>query len=160
VALFNRDAGFPDNESAAYRSALAEITNGRVRVRFEDLPFGLHISREDPGWPRTTERSRMSLSFSKGLARELHGTGVSVTALCPGPSDTPFDRKAGAGRTVLYRYVPKMPPAAVARSAYRGLTRQSSVQIPGLMTKVMAFAGELLPCGIALAVNRLLLTEV
>jgi uncharacterized protein (DUF2141 family) len=40
VALFNRDAGFPDNESAAYRSALTEIANGRVHVRFEDLPFG------------------------------------------------------------------------------------------------------------------------
>jgi hypothetical protein len=65
VALFNRDAGFPDNESAAYRSALAEITNGRVRVRFDDLPFGLHISREDPGWPRTTERSRMSYRSRK-----------------------------------------------------------------------------------------------
>jgi hypothetical protein len=121
------------------------------------------LTAYQPGGPRMAAyygTKSYVLSFSKGLARELHGTGVSVTALCPGPSDTPFDRKSGAGRTILYRYVPKMSPAAIARSAYRGLTRQSTVEIPGLVTKALAFAGELPPRGIALAVNRLLLTEV
>jgi uncharacterized protein (DUF2141 family) len=39
VAVFNRDAGFPDDESAAYRKDVADIHDGRVEVRFDDLPF-------------------------------------------------------------------------------------------------------------------------
>ncbi len=36
-------------------------------------------------------------SFSEALRAELRGTGVSVTALCPGPVDTEFSEVAGAG---------------------------------------------------------------
>ena len=43
------------------------------------------------------------LSFSKGLARELKGTGVSVTALCPGPTKSSFEERSGADRTILYK---------------------------------------------------------
>ena len=45
------------------------------------------------------------LSFSKGLARELKGTGVSVTALCPGPTKSSFEERSGAGRTILYKHL-------------------------------------------------------
>lgn len=99
------------------------------------------------------------LSFSKGLARELNGTGVSVSALCPGPTRTSFEERSGANGTVLYRWVPKMPAKAVARAGYRGMIRQSSVIIPGPVAKMLAVAGELPPRRIALEVNRLLLGE-
>ena len=39
VALFNRDAGFPDEESAAYRTAVTVIQNGHTEVRFDNLPL-------------------------------------------------------------------------------------------------------------------------
>ena len=99
------------------------------------------------------------LSFSKGLARELKGTGVSVTALCPGPTKSSFEERSGADRTILYKYVPKMTAAAVARAGYQGMQRQSTVVIPGLLSKIVAFAGELPPRRIAVEVNRLLLQE-
>jgi len=96
------------------------------------------------------------LSFSKGLARELHGTGVSVTALAPGPTDTSFDDTAHAASEVLYKSLPKLSAASVARAGYDGMKQQKMVVIPGLMTKLLALAGELPPRRIALEVNRML----
>jgi short-subunit dehydrogenase len=100
------------------------------------------------------------LSFSKGLARELRGSGVSLTALCPGPTETPFEKKSGATETALYNWMPSMSADAVARAGYRGMMRGSAVVIPGLIAKLMAFAGEMPPRRIALEVNRLLLRSV
>jgi uncharacterized protein len=99
------------------------------------------------------------LSLSKGLARELRGTGVSVTALCPGPTKSSFEERSGADRTILYKFMPKMTAAAVARAGYEGMKRQSTVVLPGVMSKIVAFAGELPPRRIAVEVNRLLLEE-
>ena len=100
------------------------------------------------------------LSFSKGLARELRGSGVTVTALCPGPTRTSFEINAGATETMLYRWMPSMSAAVVARAGYRGMMRGSTVVIPGIVAKLLAFAGELPPRRIALEVNRLLLRSV
>jgi hypothetical protein len=50
----------------------------------------------------------------------------------------------------------RLPKAAVARAGYDGMNRQSMVVIPGLVTKVLALAGEFRPRRIALEVNRLL----
>jgi short-subunit dehydrogenase len=97
------------------------------------------------------------LSFSKGLARELRGSGVTITALCPGPTDTPFEKKSGATETALYTWMPSMSARAVARAGYRGMMRGSPVVIPGVAAKLLALAGELPPRRIALEVNRLLL---
>jgi len=99
------------------------------------------------------------VSFSRSLARELAGSGVSATALSPGPTESSFEGRSGAGRAKLYKYVPQMTAEAVARAGYAGLMRGSSVVIPGFLAKVLAIAGELPPRSIAAAVNRLLLEE-
>ena len=96
------------------------------------------------------------LSFSKGLSAEVRGTGVSVTALCPGLTRTEFMERSGATRSVLDK-TPSSSPAMVAKQGYEGLMRGRSVVIPGMLTKVLAFAGELPPRRIALAINERLL---
>ena len=96
------------------------------------------------------------LSFSRGLARELRGSGVSVTVLSPGPTETAFDDRAGANVDTRYKRAAKMSAAAVARAGYHGMLRQSTEVISGLMTKILALAGELPPRRIALEVNRLI----
>jgi hypothetical protein len=113
-----------------------------------------------PGGPRMAvyyATKAYVLSFSKGLALELEGTGVSVTALSPGVTRSLFESRAGAGRTMLYRLVPQATAKAVARAGYRAMMRGRRAAIPGLVTKLLALAGELPPRAIALHVNRWLL---
>jgi short-subunit dehydrogenase len=98
------------------------------------------------------------LSFSKGLALELTGSGVTVTALAPGPVDTDFDDRAKAGNNVLFKQLPKLSAAEVARAGFTGMMRGSMVVVPGLLTKLMAMSGELPPRRVALEVNRMLWT--
>ncbi|PYQ98482.1 MAG: short-chain dehydrogenase [Acidobacteria bacterium] len=115
-----------------------------------------------PGGPRMAvyyATKSYVLSFSKGIARELDGSGVSVTALCPGLTKSAFEEKSGAQETRLYRLVPQMTASAVAMAGYRAMMRGRRVVIPGVISKILAFAGELPPRTIALEVNRFLLNR-
>jgi short-subunit dehydrogenase len=109
-----------------------------------------------PGGPRMAvyyATKSYVLSFSKGLARELEGSGVSVTALSPGVTKSSFEDRAGAGRTRLYTLVPQSTAKAVASVGYRAMMRGRRVAIPGLMTRLLSIAGELPPRVVALEVN-------
>ena len=97
------------------------------------------------------------VSFSKALAIELEGTGVSVTALSPGLTASRFEERSGASESVMFRWSPRMSAAAVAAAGYAGMMKGRKVVIPGLFPKLLAIAGELPPRWIALQVNRLLL---
>jgi uncharacterized protein len=113
-----------------------------------------------PGGPRMAvyyATKSYVLSFSRSLAQELAGTGVSVTALSPGLTRSSFEQRSGAGETRLYRLLPQATAAAVARAGYRAMMRGRRAVLPGLVTKILAIAGELPPRSIALAVNRWLL---
>jgi short-subunit dehydrogenase len=98
------------------------------------------------------------LSFSKGLSRELDGSGVSVTALSPGTTRSSFEQASRASETRLYTLLPKMTARAVAKAGYRGMMRGRRVVIPGVVARIFAFAGELPPRVVALEVNRWLLS--
>ncbi len=98
------------------------------------------------------------LSFTKGLAVELRGSGVHATAICPGPVASGFARTAGAEKTRLYR-LPTTAPNRIARALRCALRFPRASVIPGWLPKLMAFGGELPPRRIALEINRLLLRE-
>ena len=97
------------------------------------------------------------LALSRGVADELRGTGVTVTTLCPGPTATPFASGAHVDDTGLYSRRLMLPAGVVARRGYIGMQKGRKVVVPGIATKILAFAGELPPRRIALAVNRRLL---
>lgn len=78
------------------------------------------------------------LHFSEGLASELENTGVTVTALCPGPTASGFQDKAVMQASALVKNK-RLPSAeAVASSGYRAMKRGKRVHITGLMNYLMA----------------------
>lgn len=84
------------------------------------------------------------LSFSEALASELEGTGITVTALCPGPTRTGFQASAGLHHPILFR-LGMMTAEAVAKAGYRGLMRGKVIVVPGLLNKFVLFAVRFLP---------------
>lgn len=98
-------------------------------------------------------------SFSRGLAAELEGSGVTVTTLSPGPTESSFEESSGAVRSNIYRYLPKADPVSVARAGIEGMRIGAASVLPGLRTKLLALAGRLSPRSIGVAVNRILLKE-
>jgi hypothetical protein len=88
------------------------------------------------------------LSYSQSLAGELRGTGVSVTALCPGPVATNFVQTAGFTQEEAESSLPKFmweDVATVARVAVDGLARGRMVAIPGMANRVAATVSQVTP---------------
>ena len=82
-------------------------------------------------------------SFSEALRAEVHGSGISVCALCPGPVHTEFMDVAAQGQprsenAPEFVYV---PVEKVVRAALNGIERDKPLVIPGSMMKIgMALA--------------------
>ena len=88
------------------------------------------------------------LSYTHSLAGELAGTGVTVTALCPGPVETGFGAAAGFADEDAHDALPSflwLPAADVARAAVAGMERGRTVVIPGAGNRVGAALARLAP---------------
>lgn len=109
-----------------------------------------------PQWAAYVASKAYVLSFSRGLAKELRGTGVTITALAPGSTATDFVADVGVGSTRVYRWLPKVSVERIARAAYRSAMKGRTTVVPGILNKVLAFLGELHPRSVALAVFSLL----
>jgi uncharacterized protein len=71
------------------------------------------------------------LSFSEALNDELEPLGVVVSTLCPGPTRTEFQRRAGASRTKMFRGPFVLDAAPVALAGFQGLLKGKHLVIPG-----------------------------
>lgn len=88
------------------------------------------------------------LSFSEALSEELRGTGVTVTALCPGPTATGFESAASMGSgSTMFRHA--AGANEVARDGYKAMRAGKAVCLQGAFTKAMAFGSRLAPRSIA-----------
>jgi short-subunit dehydrogenase len=97
------------------------------------------------------------LSFTCGLARELRGTGVTATALCPGTTKTEWDSVAGASRLRMFRWLPLADPRGVAEAGISAMFAGRAMVVPGFVNKILAFLGQLPPRRVSVEVNRFLL---
>jgi uncharacterized protein len=85
------------------------------------------------------------LSFSEALADEVEGSGVTVTCLCPGPTQTGFQARARMETSRLVSGKRIMDSSTVALAGYRGLHQGRRLVIPGLKNKVLAQSARVLP---------------
>ena len=96
------------------------------------------------------------LSFSEAIGNELKGTGVTVTALCPGPTPTGFQARANVGNLRGLRLLMRVSPEAVVRAGYHGMQRGTPVVVPGLLNNFLIFIQRFTPRRLAVnAVRRM-----
>ena len=93
------------------------------------------------------------LSFSEAIASEVAGSGVTVTALCPGPTRTEFGKAAGMLETRLFRSPLVKDARSVAEAGYRGMKRGRRVVIPGIGNWILAEAVRFTPRRLVTAVS-------
>jgi short-subunit dehydrogenase len=97
-------------------------------------------------------------SLSEALRSELRGSGVSVTALCPGPVRTEFNEVA---RRKPQAEVAREPEIAyvsveeVVAAALRGIERERAIVIPGLVMKIGMALVRLTPLPLLRLAHRL-----
>ena len=92
------------------------------------------------------------LSFTEALSEELKDTGVSITALQPGATDTDFFHKAKAENTVTYKETDLYTAEEVAQAGYDALMAGTTIVSPGFMNKAQKAMNTVMPDS-AIAVN-------
>jgi len=108
-----------------------------------------------PGTATYAATKAFVLSLSEAVHEELKGTGVTVTAVCPGPVKTEFAQAAGLEQAE--DQVPGfiwMSPEEVARAALGAAEKGKRAIVPGLLNRAGALTGQHAPRAIALPVVK------
>jgi short-subunit dehydrogenase len=108
-----------------------------------------------PGQAGYSASKAFVLTYTQSVAGELRGTGVTATALCPGPVDTGFADVAGLRREQAHGALPSFlwrPAPEVARAAVDGMDRGRLVVIPGAANRIGAMLSQLTPRSLILPV--------
>jgi short-subunit dehydrogenase len=95
-------------------------------------------------------------SWSEALATELkdNDCGVTVTTLCPGPTDTDFFPKAGMVETRAFQKASVSAPQDVAKAGYEALMKGELFVVPGMMNKALVASRRILSEGAQASLNQ------
>jgi uncharacterized protein len=94
------------------------------------------------------------LSFSEALWEECRDTGVTVTALCPGPVRTEFQTSAGLSAKARTSGTAPVPVERVVDDALQGLFGGKRLVIPGYQARIAVMLSRVMPKGRALKTVR------
>jgi len=93
------------------------------------------------------------LSFSEALANEVKDAGITVTCLCPGPTETGFGARAGNDKARMFKYA-AMSAARVAEDGYRALMEGRTLAISGAQNWLVAQSTRFAPRKLVTAISR------
>lgn len=85
------------------------------------------------------------LMLSEAMNSELRKNGVTITALCPGPTQTEFFKRNNMINTIVSKSPWIMSAADVAAAGYAGLIKKKRIVIPGFFNKLLAFSTRFSP---------------
>ena len=85
------------------------------------------------------------LSFSEALSVELKKSGITVTALCPGPIRTGFEDAAHLSNSGLFKNLKVASAEKVARFGYKKLMKGKVVAIQGFRNRFLVFSTRFAP---------------
>ncbi len=85
------------------------------------------------------------LFFTEAIANELKGSGISVTALCPGPTETGFQKRSMQEESKLVKGKKLMSAKEVAEIGYDALMKGKIVVVPGLDNYLKSLGPRFLP---------------
>ena len=89
------------------------------------------------------------LAFSEGISEELKGSGVTVTALCPGPTTSGFQAAADLGESKLVKGKKLPSSKEVALYGYQAMLSGKVVAVHGTTNKLQVFLARFLPRSVA-----------
>lgn len=77
------------------------------------------------------------LAFGEALANELNGTGVTVTTLCPGPTESEFQEIANMQKSKLFDRFPVATSMEIAEYGYKSMKKGKRVALYGIHNKIL-----------------------
>lgn len=104
-----------------------------------------------PGFATYAATKAFVLSFTRALWAETRGTGVRVTAICPGPTETGFFDVAGSDEMMA---MARRDPDQVVRTAFDALAHHRPDAVDGLVNRIGARLASLAPTRLTMAAAR------
>jgi len=98
------------------------------------------------------------LSFTEAIRAELSDTNITVTALCPGPTDSAFTTDEMAG-TNAYKLLMLSSPSQVAKEGIDKLLKGKSTSIIGLQNKILASSPRFSPRWLTTRINKFMASK-
>jgi short-subunit dehydrogenase len=101
------------------------------------------------------------LSFGEAIAYELRDSGVTVSTLCPGATETEFAQIADASMTALFEgsLMPVMTASDVAQIGYQGFKANRRVVVTGWINKLMAIVSRHSPRFASLRISHWMISS-
>jgi len=93
-------------------------------------------------------------SFAEALRNELKGTGITVSLLMPGATDTEFFERANLGGTYMGDNMKKDDPAEVARIGFDAMLKGEADVVAGFVNKLQVVASKVMPAQAVAAAHR------
>ena len=100
------------------------------------------------------------LHFSEAINNEVQHKGVTITALCPGATETGFQAAGALDDSKLFNGKKLPTGKTVAEFGYKAMMKGKAVAIHGFLNNILARSGGLMPRGIIVKITRMMLDKV